>query len=101
MATAASNGSTTMEPNATEYPDGGPIPVITAAITGGVAAAARFCAVFCTPSARPAQAWPARSATAVKASPLVLTVSTAASMIAGTATAEPLTIPAASTSSTT
>jgi hypothetical protein len=47
--------------------------------TGGVAAASAFCAVFCTPSARPAHAPPARSATAVNASPLVLTASIVAS----------------------
>src|SRR6266568_9220057 len=54
-------------------------------MTGGVAAASRFCPVFWMPRARPAQLGPAYSATAVNASPLVLTASTAAASSAGTA----------------
>jgi hypothetical protein len=58
------------------------------AVTGGVAAAAMFCAVFWTPRARPAQDMPAISATAVKASPLVLTVRATATSSAPTASGE-------------
>jgi len=57
------------------------------ASTGGVSAASAFCPVFWMPRARPAQAGPAYSATAVKASPLVLTTSTAAASRMGTASA--------------
>jgi hypothetical protein len=57
-------------------------------MTGGVAAASRFCPVFWMPRARPAQSGPAYSATAVKASPFVLTTSTAAASSAGTASTE-------------
>ena len=45
-------------------------------MSGPVAKAARFCAVFCTPSARPDQARPASSAVAVKPSPLSATETT-------------------------
>jgi hypothetical protein len=55
------------------------------AMSGGVSAASAFCPVLWMPRARPAQAGPACSATAVKASPLVLTTSTAAASRIGTA----------------
>jgi hypothetical protein len=70
------------------------------AATGGVSAASAFCPVFWTPRARPAQAGPAYSATAVKASPLVLTTSTAAASRTGTASAGAETAVSASASST-
>ena len=53
-----------------------------------MAAASAFCPVFCTPSARPAQAVPAYSATAVNASPFVLTTTTAQASSSGTAAPE-------------
>jgi hypothetical protein len=74
---------------------------MTWARTGGVAAAARFWPVFCTPRARPAQARPASSATAVKASPLVLTDSATAASSAPTASGEPQVMPRAVSPTTT
>ncbi len=53
---------------------------------GRLTAAVRYCAVFCTPSARPDQNGPARSATAVKARPLSATVTTVATTRSTTAT---------------
>ena len=66
-------------------------------MTGGVAAAATFCPVFCTPRARAAQDMPAISATAVKARPLVLTDSAMAASRAPTASGERHHIPRAVT----
>ena len=63
---------------------------------GAVSAAVRFWPVLCTPSARPAHAPPAISATAVKASPFGLTVMTDAASSAGTAIHEPVSVPIAS-----
>lgn len=65
-----------------------------------MAAPTAFCAVFCTPSARPAQGRPACSATAVKASPLVLTVITPATSSTAVATPDPLRVPSARASMT-
>ena len=63
-----------------------------------MAAASAFCPVFWTPSARPAQAGPAYSATAVNASPLVLTATTAQASRTGTASDDPAAAAAASAS---
>ena len=61
-----------------------------------MAAANAFWPVFCTPRARPAQDDPACSATAVKASPLVLTERTAAASSAATDHGDRLTAATAS-----
>src|ERR1700761_4146790 len=74
---------------------------MTWASTGEVAAAARFWPVFCTPRARPAQASPASSATAVKARPLVLTDSATAASSATTASGDRPAIPRAVSPTTT
>src|ERR1700712_968677 len=74
---------------------------MTAPNAAGVAAANAFWAVFWTPSARPAQTLPARSATAGNASPFVLEDSTVAATSAVTAsTADPDDVASASTPST-
>src|SRR6202042_308690 len=68
----ATTGNTATTANGTAYP----ADPIASASTGGVAAASAFWPVFWTPRARPAQADPACSATAVKARPFVLTATT-------------------------
>jgi hypothetical protein len=54
--------------------------------------------VFCTPSARPAHADPANSATAVKARPFVLTATTPQASRMGTAALDPAAAATASAS---